>query len=396
MIEYAVLDKLLSRIRHGGLEVTYWNGRRRTYGPDPNLRLGIHSPDAVRRLLHGTLGLGEAYMDGIIDVEPIDRLLQLQADNPQLFARFGWAGRLRGHPRNTRATQPRQVRHHYDLGNDFFALFLDKSMTYSCGYFEQPGDSLEQAQTQKLDHTLRKLQLQPDMSLLDIGCGWGSLAIRAAQRHNVQVLGITLSQNQADEATARARAAGVGRSVSFETVGYQELAESGILFDRIVSVGMFEHVGRANHAGFFDAVEQMLMPGGLAVLHTITHETEQPANRWITRYIFPGGYIPSKREVVWQLPRRDLRLLDYEDLRLHYALTLDEWLRRYEANVDAVRAMFDERFVRMWRFYLGVSSGSFRYGGSSLSQFVFSLGPNNRLPLTRRHLYESPAPVTAG
>lgn len=391
MIEKQLLNGILSHISSGGVRVDYWDGTSVTYGPGkPLTAITIKHPKAVRAMIKNlSLGFGESYMNGLIDIEgPLDEINRLAVENAPKFKalrKLRWA---RAHNRNVRGQQQRQIAHHYDIGNDFYRLWLDKSLTYSCAYFASPKDSLETAQLGKVDHILRKLQLTKDTSLLDIGSGWGTLLIRAAKEYGISGLGITLSREQLKHATDAAQAVGVGDRIRFELLNYQDLAESSERFDRIVSVGMFEHVGRGNHGTYFSAVQKLLKPQGISVLHSITHEHVTLPDPWIDKYIFPGGYIPAISQVVSAFPKYDFHLYDYENLRIHYAMTLDEWLRRFEKRKAAILKMYDERFYRMWRLYLASASAAFRYGDIGLSQFVFSKGLNNSLPLTREFLYQ--------
>jgi cyclopropane-fatty-acyl-phospholipid synthase len=391
MLEKAIIDKLLSRITTGGLVVHYWDKTTVRYGPDkPYFELTIRHPRVVRAMAKNlTLGFGEAYMDGSVEIEgEITQVGRLVSDNPRAFnalSRFGIP--LRRQP-NRPQSQRRLVQHHYDLGNDFYRLWLDESMTYSCAYFKNPHDSLEQAQNQKIDHILRKLQLRKGQTLLDIGCGWGKLLITAAKDYGIRGHGITLSQEQFDLATKRVEAAGLAGQIKIELIGYHELAGQDLTFDRIVSVGMYEHVGYHNHPGYFKAVDKLLAPDGLSLLHTITTTRLRPNDAWIDKYIFPGGSLPTVAETASHMQAHGFELQDYENLRYHYALTLDEWLRRFESHGDQVAEMYDERFYRMWRLYLGGSVSGFRYGDLSLSQFVMTKGPNPSLPLTRDFLYK--------
>jgi cyclopropane-fatty-acyl-phospholipid synthase len=390
MIEKQLIHSLLARIKKGGVKIMYWDGTSVTYGPDkPYATIHFKDRRAVRAMMRNfTLGFGEAYMNGLIDVDgPLDQLGRLASENSSAFKTLA-ANRLTHlRNRNIRKNQQTQVSHHYDLGNDFYKLWLDKSMTYSCAYFKTPNDTLEQAQSQKVEHLLKKLQLQKGQSLLDIGSGWGTLLITAAKEYDVKGHGITLSREQYEHCVQRAKEEGLEKQLKFELINYRDLAERDLKFDRIVSVGMFEHVGRRNHGSYFDAVQKMLAPGGISVLHSITNEVENSPDPWIDKYIFPGGYIPSIREVVHELPAHDFHLFDYENLRIHYAMTLDEWLRRFDQNHDKIYKKYDDRFMRMWRLYLASSSAGFRYGDLSLSQFVFTKGLNNNLPLTREFLY---------
>ncbi|HVQ43948.1 MAG TPA: cyclopropane-fatty-acyl-phospholipid synthase family protein [Candidatus Saccharimonadia bacterium] len=392
MFERTLFDKLLRRLKSGGVTVHYWDGTTTHYGPaKPYFELILHHPRAVRAIMRQfTLGFGEAYMDGAIDIAgDITQIGRLIAENRSAFAALTKLSNLRRRQPNRPGRQRHLIQHHYDLGNDFYRLWLDKSMTYSCAYFRHADDTLEAAQSQKVEHILRKLQLSPGQTLLDIGCGWGQLLIAAAQKTpGLRGRGITLSAEQFKLATERVAAAGLKDRITIELISYHDLAARDLKFDRIVSVGMYEHVGYRNHAGYFRAVKQMLAPNGLSVLHTISTEHLQPNDAWIDKYIFPGGFLPTVAETTKLMEAHGFELQDYENLRYHYALTLDEWLRRFESHRDEVKAMYDERFYRMWRLYLGGSIAGFRYSDLTLSQFVMTPGPNPHLPLTREFLYQ--------
>jgi cyclopropane-fatty-acyl-phospholipid synthase len=390
MVEKAIFDKLLSRIKVGGLTVHYWDHTTVRYGPDkPRFELTVRSPKVLRSMAKNlTLGFGEAYMDGTVEITgDITQVGRLVSDNKAAFQPLNGLRLPSRRAFNRPESQRRLIQHHYDLGNDFYKLWLDQSMTYSCAYFRTPEDTLEQAQDQKIAHLLRKLQLSHGQTLLDIGCGWGKLLITAAQNYGVHGHGITLSQEQFDLATQRVKDAGLADKITIELTGYHELAQTDRQFDRIISVGMYEHVGLHNHAAFFRAVSKLLAPGGIHVLHTISTNHLHPNDAWIDKYIFPGGFLPTVAETARQMEEHGFELQDYENLRYHYALTLDEWLRRFESHRDKVTEMYDERFYRMWRLYLGGSVAGFRYGDLTLSQFVMTKGPQPTWPLTREHLY---------
>lgn len=393
-MEKKLAHKLLSKISVGGVQITFWDGTVQTYGPDkPYLHLTIKKPSVLRDIAtKGSVGVGEAYIRGDLLVrEPLDQLIRFSSDNKATYGKFGnlkGLPRLQSYSRNHRSKQKQHIAHHYDIGNEFYKLWLDSSMTYSCAYFKKSSDNLEQAQRQKVDHVLRKLQLKKGQTLLDIGSGWGTLAIQAARHYGAKVTGISLSEEQIKFSRQAAKEAGVAKLVTFKLMNYQDLAETGKVFDRVISVGMFEHVGRGQQADYFAAVNKLLAKNGLSVLHTISREFEGTSDPWIQKYIFPGGYIPSIRQVISELPDHDFHLVDFENLRMHYAMTLDIWRSRFAKKRHVVHGMFDEEFCRMWEFYLGVSSGSFRYGELSLTQIVFTKGLNNQLPLTRDFLYK--------
>ena len=309
--------------------------------------------------------------------------------NIPLFEKKDFCGLKKFFSNETRSTsltkQQKDIKHHYDLGNDFYELWLDETISYSCAYFCSPEDSL--SQVQKIDYILKKLQLHPGESLLDIGSGWGWLIIRAAQQYGVNALGVTLSEEQYVKTKQRIAELGLTGQVDVKLMDYRTLAESNVKFDKVVSVGVVEHVGKANLPKYMQTVNKLLVPGGISVLHCITGQVEGPCNRWICKYIFPGGYIPSNRELVWLLPEHGFNLLDVESLRLHYAKILEHWSNNFEKNIDYVREKYGERFIKKWRLYLNACTASFRASGLNIHQITFSKGLNNELPMTRHYLY---------
>jgi len=405
----------LRGVKGGPFAVTYWDGETEVYGTEeqvrdqvngeskrqvsvqsqstPRFRLILREKISLQDVLaNPSVELGEAYIQGKIEIEgDLREFFRIAIQNQSRLAAAEVRGLAQRFLRRQRSTskeeQAEGVRQHYDLGNDFFRLWLDETMSYSCAYFRRPTDSLRDAQLQKIHHTLRKLNLRPGERLLDIGSGWGGLIIRAAKKYGVQAVGITLSKNQVEETKRRIKAEGLTGQVEVRLADYRNLAEESEVFDKIVSVGMFEHVGKENIPVYMEAVNKMLKPGGLSVLHTITHCKETPPNPWMEKYIFPWGYIPSLREIVWQLPEFDFHLLDVESLRLHYALTLDHWAENFERVVPEVKKMYGEAFVKMWRLYLVGCAVSFRYSGLDIHQLLFSKGLNNDLPMTREGWY---------
>jgi cyclopropane-fatty-acyl-phospholipid synthase len=284
---------------------------------------------------------------------------------------------------NDRKGAERTVAHHYDISNELYRLFLDEDLQYSCAYYETGAETLEEAQDAKKELIAAKLCLRPGLSVLDIGCGWGGLALHLARTRGVNVRGITLSQAQLPVARVRAQAQNLAAQAEFVLEDYRETKGA---FDRIVSVGMFEHVGRGHYDEFFRQIASLLAEDGVALLHTIGRADGPGATSpWIDRYIFPGGYIPALSEIMPAVERAGLYVTDIEVWRLHYAYTLRAWRERFEARLDDVRAMFDERFCRMWRFYLAASEAAFRYGGHEVFQIQLARR-QDAVPRTRRYL----------
>jgi cyclopropane-fatty-acyl-phospholipid synthase len=362
---------------------------------------------AQQSIFRGSLGFGEAYMEGEIEVDgDLREIIKMSlhpvfssCQAPALGRLLPLAGIFFNY--NSIDGAHRAIAHHYDRGNDFYRLWLDRSMTYSCAYFKKPGNSLEQAQTDKYEHICRKLMLKPGESLVDVGCGWGGMLIYAARNYGITGSGYTLSKNQLEYARARADEAGVADRVTFHFEDYRK-AEGR--FDKFVSIGMFEHVGHKYYPAFFRKTAELLKPGGLGLLHTIGKNDGTPTDSWITTYIFPGGELPQLYDICRISGRHNLRLTDIENLRFHYHLTLERWLEGFEKNLDRIREVFadrdpaeTERFLRCWRLYLTGSSVNFSHGSLDLYQITFTNGLNNTLPLTREHLYRDyPDAETAG
>jgi cyclopropane-fatty-acyl-phospholipid synthase len=372
---------LKSFIRKGTLVVIDADGRRHSFGGAPGPRVVMRLADKAlyrKLVLNPDMAAGEAYTEGTLSFEEGSHLRDflalfslnrtgLGAYPLQKFVRR-WSGALRQRRRsNIVGTAQKNVAHHYDLGNEFYRLFLDQNMLYSCAYFRSDEDSLEAAQRNKLRLIAAKLDLRPGQKVVDIGSGWGDLALYLASMEDVEVLGVTLSTEQQKLATQRAEAAGLGHRVRFELLDYRKLDGK---FDRIVSVGMFEHVGVSHYDEFFDKLNALLPDDGIALIHSIGHMSP-PArtSAWLRKYIFPGAYSPSLSEVVQVVERHSLWIADIECLRLHYAKTLAIWESRFQANRPTVVAMYSESFARMWEFYLLSCETMFRSG----AQMVFHL-----------------------
>jgi cyclopropane-fatty-acyl-phospholipid synthase len=388
------IERILQQLSHDAPDLPFslvtWDGIERRYGRgEPTFVLELRRPEAATDIItRGTLGFGEAYMRGDLEV---------QGDLQALLA-FAWHPTLKGldisaldktkllssyvRGRNNARRSRENVAHHYDLGNDFYRLWLDRSMAYSCAYWADDCATLEEAQEAKYEHLCRKLHLEEGDRLVDIGCGWGGMLSYAARNYGATGVGYTLSTEQAAWANDRLRAEGLYPDVRVELRDYREARGE---FDKFVSVGMFEHVGKEYYRTFFEKTAELLVPGGIGVLHTIGSDKAGPVNKWTTTYIFPGGYLPTLAQIAEPLGLNGLVMTDMENLRLHYARTLDEWAERFEQHVEEVRRMFDERFVRMWRFYLAGSSVGFKAGGNRLYQVTFTKGLHT-LPYTRDHL----------
>lgn len=331
-----------------------------------------------------SLSLGEAYMDGDLEIEgdlyyALDHFLG-QMDR---FSKDESALKKLMFSSTAKKNQQKEVQSHYDIGNDFYRLWLDETMSYSCGYFLHGDDSLYQAQVNKVDYILKKLYLQKGMSLLDIGCGWGFLLIEAAKKYGVHGMGITLSQEQYKEFQQRIAEEHLEEFLTVELMDYRDLPKCKKQFDRIVSVGMVEHVGRENYQLFINCVKEVLKPEGLFLLHFISALKEHSGDPWIKKYIFPGGVIPSLRELLSCAAEDGFHTLDVENLRQHYNRTLLCWQKNYREQIDKVRKMFDEKFVRMWDLYLSSCAATFHNGIIDLHQVLFTKGINNQLPLMR-------------
>ncbi|HEX5612862.1 MAG TPA: cyclopropane-fatty-acyl-phospholipid synthase family protein [Burkholderiales bacterium] len=397
----AQVEKKLAELRKKAslpLAIELWNGKRFALSDHPSVTLRVSGASVLRELDSADLGkLGEAYVEGRIDVEgPIDEALRA-AEMLALHSGRGRESRKRFFPNaHTRKRDAEAIRYHYDVSNDFYALWLDRRMVYSCAYFQTGYESLEQAQEDKLDHICRKLRLSAGERFLDIGCGWGALAMHAADRYGVHATGITLSENQHALATERIRAAGLQDRCKVLLRDYRDVAGEGV-FDKIASVGMFEHVGLKNLPVYFSTIRRLLADGGIAMNHGIT--SVDPESRavglgaadFIEKYVFPHGELPHLSLVVKEMGAAGLEVMDVETLRLHYAKTLAHWSQRLETNLDAARASAGEKRLRIWRIYLAGCAHAFERNWVTIQQVVATKSDNpahNPLPWTREYMYK--------
>ena len=338
-----------------------------------------------KELLTSTsLALGEAYMKGNLEVEgdlfeALDSFLgqmdRFSTDRSKLKKLMFTS--------QSKKNQEKEVTSHYDIGNDFYSLWLDETMSYSCGYFQSVPDTLYEAQCNKVERILEKLCLKKDMTLLDIGCGWGYLLIRAAKEYGVKGLGITLSHEQQKEFEERIEKEGLTGQIEVARMDYRELEKSGRQFDRVVSVGMLEHVGRANYELFVKNVDSVLKPGGLLLLHYISALKEYPGDPWIKKYIFPGGMVPSLREIIHLFGDYRFYTLDVESLRRHYYKTLRCWEQNFSGHRQEVGGKMGTEFARMWELYLSSCAATFHNGIIDIHQILLTKGINNSLPMVR-------------
>jgi cyclopropane-fatty-acyl-phospholipid synthase len=399
-----MLHSMLSRfVRLGRLTVTEPGKPPHTYGdgswPEVAVRIG---PGWARRIaLNPDMAMGEAYMEGglILEKGSLWDLCELVGRNfrdggpPNALKRAVFAIERALQQWNNRRASRRNVAHHYDLSHELYRRFLDRDMQYSCGYFARPDMTLEEAQAAKKVHIASKLLIEPGMSVLDIGCGWGGMGLELAGRYGADVTGVTLSSEQLAIANDRAKAANLDHHARFSLTDYRDVQGK---FDRIVSVGMFEHVGAPNFRAYFQQVSRLLADDGVALIHSIGRRTGPGVTQpWIAKYIFPGGYIPALSEMTAAIEDAGLWIADVEILRLHYAETLKAWRERFIAQWDEVAALYDERFCRMWEVYLALSELGFRYGINMIIQVQLTKRVA-ATPMTRDYMVDAERDVIGG
>jgi cyclopropane-fatty-acyl-phospholipid synthase len=388
----ALVRRVMRRVGNPDITIRLWDGSEFPITERaPVATLEFCDRKALWRLLASpSVGFGECYTEGLLEVHgdflafanEVTRKLKRRQDDSYRWPRL--KSSLHALRQNTPLRATRNARHHYDLDNDFYRLWLDERMVYTCAYYQNEDDDLAAAQVAKLDHVCRKLDLQPGMTVVEAGCGWGALALHMAEQYGSRVLAYNVSRAQIEWARAQAAERGLSDRVRFVLDDYRNIEER---CDRFVSVGMLEHVGRANYPVLGDVVRRVLTPEGLALVHSIGRSHPRVADAWIRKYIFPGGHVPSLGEMSQIFEPHRFTVLDVENLRLHYARTCADWLANFEAVSARVTERFDETFTRMWRLYLAGSSAGFQSGTLQLYQVLFARGENNAVPRTRGYMY---------
>ncbi|WP_321884334.1 cyclopropane-fatty-acyl-phospholipid synthase family protein [Paraburkholderia bannensis] len=376
-----------------------WSGQQYDFGhfAAPQVTLKVNSASALPLLLEPSLdNLGEAYIKGKIDIEgKVADIINIGYSLARsTVTSASKLARVRRYFTHSKSTDKKAIQYHYDVSNEFYKLWLDENMVYSCAYFENGDEDLATAQIKKIDHILTKIQLKEGQTLLDIGCGWGALVLRAAQKFGARCVGVTLSQNQFDLATQRVKDAGLQDRIEIRLQDYRDVQGQ---FDRITSVGMFEHVGRKNLPGYFTKVRELLADDGIAMNHGITSsdaesgETALGGGEFIDRYVFPDGELPHISLALEAAQRGGLEAVDVESLRRHYAHTLDLWADNFEARADEARKLVDDEKFRIWRVYLAGCAYAFEHDDVSIYQIVCRKAGRSAttLPWSRRYMYEN-------
>jgi len=387
-----LMERIMAELGHPPFQVSLWTGEQVSQvSGNPVARINIRSASALIRLaLDPHLQFGETYSNGELEIDgDVPALLEaIYRGAHREGGRMPWlrevAQRLHRARSNSLPCSRNNIQQHYDLGNDFYALWLGRTMAYTCAYYPTQDTGLDEAQVAKMDHVCRKLRLRPGETLVEAGCGWGSLALHAARRYGVTVRAFNISHEQIAFAREQARAQGLGGQVEYIEDDYRNISGR---HDAFVSIGMLEHVGVEHFAGLGEVLHRCLSGSGRGLIHTIGRTRPQPMNPWIERRVFPGARPPSLGEMMQIFEPHEFAVVDVENLRPHYARTLQDWLERFEQSRDLVAARFDARFVRMWRLYLAGSIASFRTGDLQLFQVLFAASGNNDLPWTRDFLY---------
>jgi len=391
-IDQAIVLLIMKSAGNPRISVRLWNGHEFPVTSErPVACLEFLSRRAVLKLLYSPgLGFGECYSQGLIEVHgnflaftnEVTRAITRKGSREYYLPRL--KSTLHALSRNSPGRSKFNAHHHYDLGNDFYRMWLDERMVYTCAYYDTPGATLAEAQVAKLDHVCRKLDLKSGQTVVEAGCGWGALAMHMAEHYGVEVKAYNISRAQVDWAREKAAARGLDKRLEFILGDYRSIEKR---YDRFVSVGMLEHVGCANYRVLGELIKRCLKPEGLALIHTIGRSHPDTMDAWIRKYIFPGGHVPSLSEMMAVFEPNRFSVLDVENLRLHYARTCADWLANFETVAEKVSATYGEEFTRMWRLYLAGSSAGFQSGTLQLYQVVFAHGSNNKVPRSREYQY---------
>ena len=394
-LDRLLVSKLLEYSGRPKIEIRLWDGDRiSSSNEEPIATMWLKSRSALKRLLtQRDIGFGDGYSEGQIEVEGdlCDFLCEVYRSKNQTDLELKGLGKLyemapkKKAKKNTISGSKSNIHHHYDLGNDFYSLWLDReAMQYTCAYYPFDSMTLEQAQIAKMEHVCRKLMLEPGQTVVEAGCGWGGLARYMAKTHGVRVKSYNISHEQIVYATERARSEGFDDRVEYIEDDYRNIKGT---YDVFVSVGMLEHVGRQNYRELGAVVDRCLTDNGRALVHSIGRNMPELMSPWIEKRIFPGAYPPTIREMMDIVEPYNFSVLDIENLRLHYAKTLRHWLERFDQNEEVIAKKFDQRFVRAWRLYLTGSIAAFLVGTLQLFQIAFTRGADNSVPMNREHLY---------
>ncbi|WP_431814992.1 class I SAM-dependent methyltransferase [Limosilactobacillus portuensis] len=391
MLEKTFYKSLLSHSFNIPVKVVYWDGKSAVYGDgEPEVTITFKEKLPIRDVTkNASIALGEAYMDGKIEIDgSIQKLITAAYESAGSFMRNSKFRRFLPKQGHSEKESESDVQSHYDVGNDFYKLWLDDTLTYSCAYFDHGNrDDLTKAQIDKVHHILKKLDPKPGKTLLDIGCGWGTLMLTAAKEYGLRVTGVTLSEEQFNLVQKRIKDEGLENVAEVLLVDYRELGDRK--WDYVTSVGMFEHVGKENLGLYFKDIYKYLTQDGVALIHGITRQQGGAYNGWINKYIFPGGYVPGLGEMIGHIVENDMQIADIEMLRRHYQRTLEIWDMNFNAHRSQIEDMMGDRFTRMWDLYLQACTASFESGNIDVIQYLITKGPSgNNLPMTRDYIYE--------
>ncbi|QOG10627.1 cyclopropane-fatty-acyl-phospholipid synthase family protein [Leuconostoc sp. LN180020] len=391
MLDKTIYKQIFKASFNAPIDVEFWDGEQVSYGEgEPIAKIILHDVIPIKDIMaHASLTFGEAYMDGKIDIQgDLQKLVTTIYQSKDSFMNNSKFSKFIPKHAHTEKVSKQDVQSHYDIGNDFYEMWLDPTLTYSCAYFASEEDSLEAAQWNKVRHILNKLHAQEGETLLDIGCGWGTLIFTAAKEYHLEATGVTLSQEQYDYVSQKIIDEGLEGRVHVYLKDYRELTET---YDHVTSVGMFEHVGKENLATYFEQVNARLVDNGTALIHGITGQHDGAGvDAWINKYIFPGGYIPNIAENVNHIMQASLQIDDIEPLRRHYQRTLEMWTKNFHDVEESVIAKYGERFYRMWDLYLQACASSFESGNIDVVQYLLTKGASaTNLPMTRAYIYQA-------